>query len=164
MKSPGFWLIAGLLVIGMAVARGCRSDYHEEAIYIEMGGERFAMEPAVSDAELRRGMAGREQVSADEGMLFIFRDEDIRQFWMYGCLIPLDIIFLDSAGRIVASHTMEPPRQGKEPHELPTYSSARPAQYAVEVKAGTIGRLGLNEGDVVDLPYRAIRHLLNKQP
>lgn len=164
MKNLGFGLIAGLLVIGMAVARGCRSDYHEGAIYIEMGGERFAMEPAVTEDQIRRGMAGREQVAVNEGMLFIFRDEEIRKFWMYGCLIALDIIFLDSSGRIVASHTMEPPRQWEEPHELPRYSSVRPARYAVEVKAGTIERLGLSEGDVVALPYRAIRHLMSRQP
>jgi uncharacterized membrane protein (UPF0127 family) len=35
---------------------------------------------------------------------------------------------------------------------LRTFPSDRPARFALEVKAGTFGRLGIREGDHVEIP------------
>ncbi len=78
-----------------------------------------------------RGLAGRTDVPSNSGMLFLFPEAKVRKFWMRGCLIPLDIAFLDADHRIVKMHTMlaEPDQAGRK-----TYSSDVPAQYALEVR------------------------------
>ncbi len=73
---------------------------------------------------------------------------------MRRCPIPLDVAFLDAAGRVVAirSMTVEPPRARGESvasyeRRLPIYRSGDPAQFAVETAGGRLMELGLAVGD-----------------
>jgi uncharacterized membrane protein (UPF0127 family) len=86
-------------------------------------------------------------------MLFVYDEPDYRTFWMQGALIPLDIAFIGPDGVIVRVHTMavEPDHIGRE-----HYSSGAPAQYALEVPAGTFERLGIAKGDRVELPQTVL--------
>ena len=43
----------------------------------------------------------RESLNENSGMLFIFPKEDFHNFWMKNTLIPLDIIWINSAKEIV---------------------------------------------------------------
>jgi uncharacterized membrane protein (UPF0127 family) len=86
-----------------------------------------------------------EEIAADQGMLFVFSDESIRGFWMRNTITPLDIAFARMDGTIVKIWQM-PPRT------LQTFSSIEPAMFALEVKQGTFGRLGIKEGDRLDIP------------
>jgi uncharacterized membrane protein (UPF0127 family) len=78
-------------------------------------------------------------------MLFIFEEPAILDFCMRDCCIPLDIAFMDSDRRVVAVHSMavEADRAGRV-----KYSSQVPAQYALEVPAGALGRAGVTTGSV----------------
>lgn len=143
-------IVLPLLVTGCGDGSGARYET------VRIGGERFRLELAVTPAERRRGMAGREHVAADGGMLFVFDRPEVLNFWMKGCLIPLDIIFIDASGRIVSTHTMPVPEPGTPDRELPRYSSYYPAQFAIEVKAGTVDRLGLEESERIDLPIQRL--------
>lgn len=126
---------------------------------VEIAGESFDLELAVTPAQHRRGMAGRKEVAEDEGMLFIFEDARHRSFWMKGCLVPLDIMFLDPAGRIVQTHTMPAPDPDTPDDDLPGYPSRYPAQFAIELQAGMIDRLELSEGDRLNLPLERLKRL-----
>lgn len=141
-----------------AVISGCEEP---ETRYetVRLGDEDFELELAVTRAEHRQGMAGREQVAADEGMLFLFERARVRSFWMKGCLIPLDIIYLDGSRRIVQTHTMPAPEPGTADRDLISYSSYYPAQFVIEVKAGTVERLGLSEGDRINLPLERLKRV-----
>lgn len=86
----------------------------------------------------------KDQMSDDQGMLFVFPDVDYLGFWMKNTLIPLDIAFMRSDGTIVTIHTMSPLDER-------TYRSSEPAQYALEVHAGWFDRHGVKVGDKVDL-------------
>ena len=41
------------------------------------------------------GLMGVEHLSDSEGMLFTFPSSEMRRFWSFGCLISLDVGFLD---------------------------------------------------------------------
>ena len=56
---------------------------------------------AVTRKEKARGLAGVYQLGATRGMLFPYEEEGYYPYWMAGCLIPLDIIWMDSGGRVV---------------------------------------------------------------
>jgi uncharacterized membrane protein (UPF0127 family) len=79
-------------------------------------------------------------------MLFIYPRPEVLEFCMRGCVVPLDIAFINSDLRVVRMHTMavEPDRAGRV-----SYSSQHPVQYALEVAGGSLGRLGVRVGDRV---------------
>ena len=85
------------------------------------------------------------EVADDQGMLFVFPDERYLGFWMKNTIISLDIAFARTDGTIVTIRTMPP-------LTLRTFSSIEPAMFALEVEAGTFERLGICEGDLIDIP------------
>ncbi|MFP3422318.1 DUF192 domain-containing protein, partial [Bacillus sp. SIMBA_161] len=85
-------------------------------------------------------------------MLFVFPDARVRRFVMRKCLVPIDIVFLDAAGRIVAMHEMAVEPYDTPESELKRYSSRYPAQFAIELRGGWLERLELETGEKVALP------------
>jgi len=97
-------------------------------------------------------------------MIFIFTNSQIRSFWMADCLVDMDVMFLDPRGRVTALHTMtvEPPIRAQEPRStyerrLPRYTSSYPAQFAIEFRAGTLQRLGLEVNSKVPLDLTRLK-------
>jgi uncharacterized membrane protein (UPF0127 family) len=86
-----------------------------------------------------------EEIGDDQGMLFVFSDENIRGFWMRNTITPLDIAYARMNGTIVKIWQMPP-------QTLRTFSSIEPAMFALEVKQGTLARLGVKEGDRIEIP------------
>jgi hypothetical protein len=111
---------------------------------VTLHGKTWTVELAISDQQRRQGLAGRDHLPADRGMLFVFENSAVRRFWMQGCQIPLDIAFLDRDGTVVKTYTMtvEPDGLGRK-----RYSSVIPAKYALEVAAGQLAKAGVREGD-----------------
>lgn len=93
-----------------------------------------------------------EEIADDQGMLFVFNDERLRGFWMKNTITALDIAFARMDGTIVAIHTMPP-------LTLQSFSSIEPAMFALEVKAGILGKLGVQEGDKLIIPDEVFKDL-----
>lgn len=128
--------------------------------------ETFRLEVAATPDEIATGLMGREEIAADGGMLFVYDRAMLRSFWMKNCLVDIDIMFLDSEGKVVKTWAMkaEPPRRAGESmtryeNRLRMYSSVRPAQFAIELRAGTIKRLDIREGDLIDAEWKRIAKL-----
>ncbi len=129
-------------------------------------GERFTLETALTEPERQLGLGGRAEIPADGGMVFAFpaSQKKVQQFYMAGCLVDIDIAYVDDTGRVVRMYTMpkEPPRREDESEwdyydRLPRYSSGVPVRYAVEVKAGTLRRLGVVEGDRIEMDWEWLK-------
>src|SRR5262245_11301789 len=69
------------------------------------------VEVADNDASRIRGLQGRLGLAADNGMLFVFPQEDTYNFWMKDTLIPLDMIWLNQNKQIVDIKSNVPPCQ-----------------------------------------------------
>ena len=125
---------------------------------VEISGKSFALD-IVADQDTRViGLGGRHEMDADKGMIFSFTDSKVRRFLMRDCFFDIDIIFLDSAGRITAMHTMpaEEPKGDDESareyeNRLPTYSSRYNAKYAIELVGGMLETLDLKDGQQIEL-------------
>ena len=76
-------------------------------------------------------------------MFFIFPRQEVRSFWMRNTILPLDMIFVDTAGIIVTI------RDNTTPYSEGAYYSRQPAKYVVEVNAGFTSRYNIKEGDLV---------------
>ena len=120
---------------------------------VTIGGERFLLEVAADPAAMYRGLGGRTVIPRNGGMLFVHAGERPLAFVMRDCPIPIDVAYLDAEGRILNVHTMqpEPPRRPGESvaayeARLPSYASAGPAQYAIELAGGRFAELGVGKG------------------
>jgi len=116
-------------------------------------GRTVTAELAVTDAERARGLMFREKLLPDQGMLFVFEEEDFHSFWMKNTLIPLDILWLDGNRRIVHIEANVPPCAADP---CPSYGPRRPGSFVLELKAGQAAAFGLKLEDRLDfvLPAR----------
>jgi uncharacterized membrane protein (UPF0127 family) len=98
---------------------------------LHIAGKTVAIEIADTSELRERGLMFRKSLPKDGGMLFIFDDAEIRQFWMMNTLIPLSIGFFDVNKKLVKALEMEPAVMGER--SPPIYSSEKSAQYALEM-------------------------------
>jgi uncharacterized protein len=113
------------------------------------GGKKVGVRVEVADdlAEQAKGLMDRTTLGENRGMLFVYPEERELSFWMKNTLIPLSIAFIDSERRIIDIQDMKPLDD-----EPPSYVSAEPAQYALEVNQGFFEERGVKVGDSVELP------------
>ena len=117
-----------------------------ELIFKNAAGQdvvKIDIEIADNAAEQQRGLMNRSFLRNDQGMLFIFDADRPQSFWMKNTIIPLDIIYVNSALRIVSIS------ENTQPYSEAPIPSKGPAQYVVEVNAGFSAQYGLREGDAV---------------
>lgn len=101
---------------------------------IRIGGRVLTVEVADSDERRARGLMFRKELAPDKGMLFVFPRAQVLRFWMRKTLIPLSIGFFDHRRRLLVVREMSPASD----LELspPTFSSEKPAMYALEMPSG----------------------------
>jgi uncharacterized membrane protein (UPF0127 family) len=77
-------------------------------IPLQVQGQRYEVELAADDTSRRRGLGGRNRLLPGAGMLFVHTDDAIRGYWMYDCLIDIDVAFLDRDGRNAKPRAVPP--------------------------------------------------------
>ncbi len=112
------------------------------------GGQEIRAEVMTRPEDLMRGMMFRDSLAPDRGMLFVHTEPGRYSYWMFQCLIPLDIIWLDAARRIVEISADTPPCKG-EARTCPSYGGNHDAVYVLELAGGMAARHGLKEGDTI---------------
>ena len=150
-------LFLGLL-LGLAWAARPQDAPALPTVTVLIKGYPFTLELALTPQSREHGLMERLAVPPDGGMLFVFPDEIPRRFWMKNTRVDLDIVYLDSAGRVVSTATMraEAPRGDLESEEqyearLAAHPSAGPARFALEFCSGTLSLLELVPGDSLTL-------------
>jgi len=119
-----------LLVVGATVMiRNLTQPYTS----VMIGSTTVKASVARTDAELERGLSGVDYLGENQGKLFVFTEEGSLPMWMKDMKISLDMIWLDSDKRIVHIE------RNVTPGSYPTiYESSVPANYVLEVPAGTV--------------------------
>jgi uncharacterized membrane protein (UPF0127 family) len=119
------------------------------------GVRRLQVELAETPQQRTMGLMERTALPDSVGMLFLYdRDEPATSgFWMYRTRIPLDIAFIDSAGRIVAVRQMAP-CPARLAAGCPTYEPGVPYRAALEVAAGALARQQIALGARIEFPAR----------
>jgi uncharacterized protein len=107
---------------------------------------RFNVEIADTDAERATGLMNREKLAASSGMLFVYPSPRHASFWMKNTLIPLDMIFVDSAGRVTKVHPLAKPR------DLTQIDGGEGVAFVLEINGGLAKRLGIGAGSELRHP------------
>lgn len=102
---------------------------------INIGDKTYKCKIAKSVEDKRQGLMNVENLPPDQGMLFVWEDEDTRKMWMKNTLIPLDIIAINGDDEV----TMVYPAQPKDESLIPFIG----AKYILEVNQGS----GIKPGD-----------------
>ncbi|MBI4132119.1 MAG: DUF192 domain-containing protein [Candidatus Sungbacteria bacterium] len=155
--SAGWLLLAGGLIAAFAtlVAVGLVSvrtpPVEEGALLVRLAGEEFRLEIAATPEGRARGLAGRTELGANEGMLFRFDITAPHSFWMKGMRIPIDIVWLSGGVIRAVTAGIEPPPPGIPDAELPRFTSPEPVDSVIEIRAGRASELGLGIGQRVKI-------------
>ncbi len=90
--------------------------------------------------EHQRGLMHRRSLETDRGMLFVYDDDEVRNFWMVNTLISLDMIFIDAERRVVGVV------HDAEPETRTTRTVGVPSRYVLEVNGGFCRNRGIDRG------------------
>ena len=117
---------------------------------VRIGTDDFEIlaDMAVTQEEKSRGLAVKNTLAEDEGMMFFFQNESKYGFWMKDMKFPIDILWLDSLGRVVHIESNLQPCVTED--DCPVYTSDENASYVLETVAGFAEKHGITVGTDLD--------------
>lgn len=104
------------------------------------GPATLAVRLAVSKEELDRGLKHVRHLPPDDGMLFIFDEDQDHTFWTKDTSLALDLIFIDLRMEVVGVV------RNVRPMSETTRSCGRLSRYVLEVNAGWADAHGIDTG------------------
>jgi len=127
------------------------TDSHLPTMLVNLpNGRSIRAEIASTQADQERGLMFRSSLAPDRGMLFVFDRSGLYPFWMYHTLIPLDIVWMDSAHNIVFISANTPACPSENSKDCPNYGSkdlSHLSQYVLELAGGQAAANSLKVGD-----------------
>lgn len=108
----------------------------------------FKVELAVTPEEQKQGLMFRKNLKEEEGMLFVFKEEEEHPFWMKNTLIPLDIIWINQNKEVVfISENTQPCSE----NDCNSINPDKKSQYVLELKGGVSKNIDLRVGNKIDI-------------
>jgi uncharacterized membrane protein (UPF0127 family)/acyl carrier protein len=77
-------------------------------VKLRVGHAEIIAEIASTPAQIDMGLRFRQQLSENQGMLFVFPSPQLASFWMKDCRLALSIAFLDPDGTMLEIHDLQP--------------------------------------------------------
>lgn len=103
----------------------------------------FHAEVAERPADMAQGLMGRETMPEDHGMLFIFPETRVVNFWMKNTPLFLDMIFIAADGTIAHIH------HRARPFDETQISSKFPVRAVLEINGGLAKKWNIQTGDTI---------------
>ena len=151
--SPHRLAAAGLALLLLAAATPVAAQQagptEPYIVLTAKGPLTLQLEFADTPEERAVGLMYRKSLAAGTGMLFDFGVTRPVAMWMKNTYVPLDMLFVDADGVVVAI------RARTTPLSEDTVSPDRPVRGVIELNAGDAAALGIAEGDRVVRPLFA---------
>ena len=109
-------------------------------------GARYRVEIARTPEEQAQGLMFREALPDKTGMLFPFAEPGVHKFWMKNTMILLDIIWMDSQGKVVFVSNDTPPCR-LDP--CPNFGPDLPAASVLEIAGGMAKKEKIDIGALI---------------
>lgn len=136
-------MMVGIWWLSLAATAGAEFTLSTLTIRTPVKTYSFFTEVAVTSEAKEQGLMFRQSIAVDHAMLFDFNPPQAVQMWMKDTLIPLDMIFVRSDGRIVKII------ENAKPESLDIIGAAEPVADVIEVAGGLTRKLGIHAGDHV---------------
>ncbi|MFY9794471.1 MAG: DUF192 domain-containing protein [Candidatus Nitrosopolaris sp.] len=92
---------------------------------------------AITGEQTTKGLDIKNNLTENQGMLFVFQQPDRYGFWMKGMKFPIDIIWLDSNGTVThIEHSLKPCPPANSNLVCPTYFPEKDSLYVLETVPG----------------------------
>lgn len=131
---------AGLTAYALLVHPGGKADGANA--YLQVGSNRFEMLVASSLEEQERGLGGRDNLPADQVMVFPYDEPQDLCFWMKDMRFAIDMVWLDADKNVLAVE------RNVAPQTYPK-SYCHRATYVLEFRSGEAAKAGLQPGQKV---------------
>ena len=105
----------------------------------------FKCKVVVSQDAIEKGMMGKNFNYYFDAMLFMMPERQEQNFWMYKCIVPLDIIMIDNNVITKINHNCLP---CDDVNGCEYYSGF--GDMVLEVAGETCKNLGIKEGDMIN--------------
>lgn len=123
------------------------SEYLRAKVSIE--GYELSAEIPVTGELMSKGLSVKNQLRENESMLFVFEEPLRHTFWMKDMKFPIDIIWIDSNGKIV--HIEENLMPCPLVLICPSYAPNADSQYVLETIAGFAQRHNISLGTTIKI-------------
>ena len=138
MQQVRYFFTAIFLMVGSTIALSTTPA--TKTLYV--GKHPIKVELAITDKEKKRGLMFRQNLAANQGMLFFYLGESRRCMWMVNTFIPLSVAFLDRHGYIINIRKMTPLSQH-------SHCSSGAAKYALEMNQEWFEQHAVGPGTLV---------------
>jgi uncharacterized membrane protein (UPF0127 family) len=136
-------IVMGVLALQKGTATSAQFGA-DKLMVITQGGAKhvFKVEIAETPEQLAQGLMYRDHLAADAGMLFIYPSVDATAMWMHNTQIPLDMLFIDNAGKVsyIAANNRPYDDRRVDSHGAAT----------LEINGGKAAELGIQVGDRIE--------------
>jgi uncharacterized membrane protein (UPF0127 family) len=136
MKST---LIALVLALASAASSAQQPQMDLPRVRLAAGMYQIDAQVAQTDDQRMTGLMFRQEMPANEGMLFVFDQPSQQCFWMKNTLLPLSVAFVADDGTVVNIEEMAP-------QTLESHCSRRPVRYVLEMNKGWFAKRGVKPG------------------
>lgn len=144
------WLALLGCWLPLPLAADCGFDQPSQvAVYGNNGCATFMLQLAHKPEQRRCGLSGRSHLAASHGMLFDFRGSSAVTMWMRDTKIPLDMLFVDAKGKVIAVH------ENARPYSEQLIYAPSSTAAVLELLAGVATDSGLGQGSVIVHPIFA---------
>ena len=93
---------------------------------------------------IQKGMMGKKFDNNFDGMLYMMPEKKTQTFWMYNCIIPLDIIMIDGNVITKINHNCLPCDNEEDCEMFEGFGNI-----VLELNGGTCKELDIKEGDKI---------------
>jgi len=137
-----------LLLIILTTVLILQKNEQQNLYKLILQDQTIFLKPAITPQQKSQGLMFITNLPKNQGMIFIYSNEQPHSFWMKNTLVPLDIIFLNKNFQVIDIKQNVPPCK-QDP--CSTYQAKKPAQYVIEINAGLSQELAIKEGDKLTL-------------
>lgn len=108
--------------------------------------DKLTIEVEVAETEVQHqhGLMFRKELAPDHGMIFIFKNEETRNFWMKNTFVDLSIGFFNKNKELIDIQEMQSVKTLVE--QPKTYQSKGPAQYVLEMPKNWFKKKNIKKG------------------
>ncbi|MDE1768922.1 MAG: DUF192 domain-containing protein [Thaumarchaeota archaeon] len=120
---------------------------------IKLDSKILDVQIAETDAQRTRGLMFQNELPDDQGMIFVFSQEQVVPIWMLNMQFPLDIIWFDANGNVIHIEKNVPPCKSALETAMCTVQNAdgKKAKYVLEVTAGFTDKFRITENSKMQI-------------